>query len=294
MRRLLPIALVLFALESLLFGGVAKACGTCAAGDPSLTSMGFGQPVEHRFRASATFRLRREEMSVGLLRERRLDIGVAYAPSERVFLAATLPLVQQHITYNNLAEHRRLGLGDADLRARIVLFRERRFAPRHLLSLIVGTELPTATRFSSRQGGDNYDLRPGSRTWDPLAGLAYSHFGPKLSVHLLSTVMVPLTEDDDSVRGGLGWRTSLRGQWQPLEELAFSLGSDLRIEAPDHIDGTRQSDSGGTLVFATAGVLFRPSELFQLQTEIALPVARWQRGGHREGLSFMLGVMLDV
>jgi hypothetical protein len=112
----------------------ARACSTCTVGDPTITVLGTGQPYRNRLRFSVAGRQRRERIGVAPERlellEHRFELGVAWAATDRWVLSAMLPLTQQRVSYPNLAEERRFGLGDAELRARAVLYRDRQLTPR--------------------------------------------------------------------------------------------------------------------------------------------------------------------
>lgn len=276
----------------------ARACGTCSVGDPTLTAFGAGLPARHRGRAVAALRTRRETVTEGAarleLRERRLELGLAWAPSDRWVLSALVPVVHQRVTWPNLAEERRWGLGDAALQARGVLWRDRGFAPAHVLSGLVGLELPTASDLARAEQLASDDAQPGSRSWDPTAGLAYAFFGGAFSLQSAATLLLPLSEGFGGRRPGPTLRLLALGQWQPHEVIGFRLGATARVDGRDRVDGARDARSGGALVKGTAGLLLAPHPRLLLEARASLPVWQERRGGHEDGFAMFLGGILEL
>ncbi|MBO6937031.1 MAG: hypothetical protein JJ863_18815 [Deltaproteobacteria bacterium] len=291
MRTLAIVGLLLLADAS-----AAEACSTCTVGDPTITVVGVGQPYRNRVRLSAGARQRRERVGLGTERlellEHRFELGVAWAATERWVLSAMLPLVQQRVRYPNLAEERRFGLGDAELRARVVLYRDRTLAPRHLLSGILGLELPTGTRVPERDDQVTYDLQTGSGSVDPIAGVLYSRFAAPHSVHAMAAVVVP-TPGRYDVRGGTSGRALVRYQWQP-RSVGLEVGVDGRIDGMDRVDGALDADSGGAILWLSAGGVARAGDDLVFRVVVSVPVVQSLRGGHREGVALLGTVVLDV
>ena len=294
-RRTLAIA-GLLALAELSQAGVARACSTCTVGDPTITVMGVGQPYRNRVRLSVAGRQRRERIGVAPdrleLLEHRFELGVAWAATERWVLSAMVPLTQQRVTYPNLAQERRFGLGDAEVRARAVLFRDRALAPRHLLSAILGLELPTGTRIPDRADQLTFDLQTGSGSVDPIVGVLYSRFAAPHSLHAMVSVVVP-TPGRYDVRGGTSGRALVRYQWQP-GAFGLELGVDGRIDGMDRVEGAADRDSGGGIVWVSGGAVARATDDLVFRVVVSVPVVQSLRGGHREGVALLGSVVLDV
>ncbi len=272
----------------------ARACSTCTVGDPTLTVMGAELPSAGRLRLSTALRWRTEREREGpRVVERRLELGVAWSPTSRLTLAFGAPLVSRRARYANLAEERSIGLGDLDLRARVVLFRDRPFAPRHLFAGVVGLELPTAWR-SVGPHDDDPEQQPGSRTWDPLAGLTYGFFREPFSLAALAVLVAPVDEGIGGVRPGLALRGTLRAQWQPHAVFGVALGADLRVDGREHLEGQRVSESGGAILYGTAGVVIAPLDDVVIDLRLSLPVWQGLRGGHDEGVVAFAGVTIDA
>ncbi|MEM1414524.1 MAG: transporter [Myxococcota bacterium] len=302
----LRLALVLAALlASAAAPPRARACSTCTVGDPTLTVTGTEQPFRNRVRASATLRHRRETLAADgpngpiddafRLRESRLELGLSWAATDRVVLAATMPLIHQQIAYPNLARDRRWAAGDLDLRARVVLFRDRQLAPKHLLSGVVGLELPTAPALRDPAGRVLFDLQAGSGSVDPLVGLLYSRFAGITSVHLTTTLLMP-SEGHARRRLGPSWQASVTGQVQPWSAFGFRASLDGRLDGREAESGQRDGESGGAILYATVGAVALPVPAdadLVLMAQVSVPVVQRLRGGHDEGLVLSAGVTHD-
>ena len=273
---------------------VVRACSTCTVGDPTLTVMGAEQPTDGRLRFSSSLRWRRERVLQGhTLVERRVELGVAWSPIARVTLSVGVPVVSRRARFPNLAEERSLGLGDVDVRARVLLFRDRELAPRHLLAAVLGLELPTAVR-SAGPYTDDPEHQSGTRTWDPIVGLTYGRFAGPWSVHALAVLLTPASEGVGRVRGGPSLRASLHAQWQPWSALGFALGLDGRVDGREHVDGARDDATGGATIYGGGGLVLAPREDVVLDLRIAAPLWQRLRGGHVEGWVAFVGATIDV
>lgn len=207
---------------------LAHACSVCSLGDPTLTTMGLGQPKAHRLRISLGETWRSAHLAGADVDEHRLALGVAYAPTARWMLAVRMPLAHQRLSYPNLAERRRWSVGDVSLEARATVFRDRTFAPEHLLFLRMSLAAPTG---SAR---DEADLGAGGFT--PRAGIAYALFRPPWSASVAASLSVPLSDEP--------LRTELEAsvQLQPWSVFGFRVGADV------HRDHTLDLDAYGGVV----------------------------------------------
>lgn len=288
------VLVVLVSIALLTHASSARACSTCTVGDPTLTVMGAEQPTDGRLRFSSSLRWRREHVAQGpTLVERRVELGVAWSPIARLTLSLGLPLVSRRARFPNLAEERSLGLGDVDLRARVLLFRDRELSPRHLFAAVMGLELPTAVR-SAGPHDDDPEHQPGTRSWDPIVGLTYGHFAGAWSTHVLAVLLTPTSEGIADVRGGLSLRTSLRAQWQPWTVAGFALGTDVRIDGRERRESIRDDRTGGTVIYGTGGIVLAPTDDVVFDLRLSLPVWQRLRGGHVEGVVAFAGVTFDV
>ena len=179
-----------------------SACASCGCGDPTLTAVGVEQPYKNRLRLVLEERIGTRTSGAGVMRVRllmtRTQLGIAYTPHARITLTAFLPLVASTLTGPTGASQRVVGLGDFELQARVLVARDRSFAPRHLFWLVAGLKAPTAPRLRDDAGYPySDDDQPGSGSWDPLGGATYAWFGGFVSVYSSFLFRVPT----DGARG---------------------------------------------------------------------------------------------
>ncbi|MGB5191470.1 MAG: hypothetical protein WBN70_00705 [Polyangiales bacterium] len=277
----------------------ASACGTCSVGDPTLTVVGFEQPKAHRVRTSAAVRSRNDsigESEVDKLRlsEQRMELAAAYSPTARVTLSLMMPVVHRLITEVNLAEASVWAPGDLDLRVRGVVWRDRKFAPRHLVSLIGGLEFPTSTIEYDQSGQPlPLEFQVGTGSWDPIAGASYAMFMNPWSLFLSSMGIFPTTGTANT-RASTSFRQTLLGQYQPWTFLAFQLGVEFRVDGPGYIGGVRDPNTGGHITYGTLGIVGLPQERIMVHATAALPMVQRLDGTHREGFAFTAGLIYDI
>lgn len=295
----------------------ARACATCAVGDPTLTVMGTEAPVARQARAAVTVRHRRDaigEPGVDELRlaEQRYEAAVSYVPVDRLSLSASFPVVHRRIDTLTAPPSDSWGPGDIDVRARVLAYRDRAFAPRHLFSVVVGIELPTriertepAEPFTGalvpKHGdltvdplahADSLELMAGSGSFDPLVGITYSLLRDPYSLHAASILLVP-TVGHYGTRGGPSLRTSIFAQVQPWSYFGARLGVDARVDGVTHESDGVDPDSGGFIAYGTLGLVTSPAPDWIVHFTAALPVVTALRGQHREGVALVGGVSLD-
>ena len=277
----------------------AFACGTCSVGDPTLTIVGFEQPKANRVRTSATLRHRND--SIGetavdelTLSEQRLELAGAYSPTDRISLSLMMPLVHRLITEVNLAEASIWAPGDLDFRVRGVIWRDRKFAPRHLVSLIGGLEFPTSSIEYDTDGVPlPLEFQAGTGSWDPIVGAAYTMFSDPWSVYVSSVAVFPTTGIADT-RASTSFRQTALGQYQPWTFLAFQVGAEFRLDGPGYIGGVRDPNTGGHITYGTLGLVALPHEKVVMHVTAALPLIQRLDGTHREGFAFTAGLVYEI
>ena len=128
--------------------------------------------------------------------------GQAGIPHERITLGATLPWVSAWLNEAGKPQQSLNGLGDLELAARVLLFRERRFAPHHLLWGLVGLKFPTGYRLYDDTGHPfPADDQPGTGSWDPFVGGTYAWFGNGMAVFASASYKVT-TPNERAYRRG--------------------------------------------------------------------------------------------
>jgi hypothetical protein len=277
----------------------ASACGTCSVGDPTLTVVGFEQPKANRVRTSAALRHRSDsigetEVDQLTLSEQRMELAGAYSPTDRFSLSLMMPLVHRLITEANLAEASIWAPGDLDFRMRGVIWRDRKFAPRHLVSLIGGLEFPTSSIEYDKNGVPlPLEFQAGTGSWDPIVGASYTMFSDPWSVYVSSIAIFP-TKGIADTQASKSFRQTVLGQFQPWKFLAFQLGVEFRIDGPGYIAGVRDPNTGGHITYGTLGIVGLPHEKIMVHATAALPMVQRLDGTHREGFAFTAGLVYEI
>ncbi len=274
-----------------------RACATCGVGDPTLTAVGVEQPFAGRIRLSlgvAQLSYRDGE-GVGQLEvaDRRATLGIAVSPTEWLTVTAFVPFVWREVAYATLARETTLGLGGPELRARFVVFRDRAFAPSHLLSMQAGLRFPTPTALHDGRGAlMPLDAQTGTGSFDPIVGLMWSHFGGEFAMHT-SAILTMSTEGTGGWRNGPSVRLAWQGQWQPANSMALTLGLDGRIDADPTLQGEAVEGAGAAL-FVSPGMSIAPSSDTLLWLVIRIPVIQHFGGARADGPIAEIGMALDV
>lgn len=278
----------------------SSACATCGCGDPTLTAMGTEKPFRGRLRASIDARYRSDdigkpEVDQIRLREIRLDGQLAWAPSERVFLLATVPLLERRVRYVNGGETTTGALGDVELRAKTFVFFDRPFAPRHLYAVTGGLKVPTAPRQRNETDGRYLPIetQPGTGSWDPLLGLSYAFFARPFSFYASAQGTAPLRGTGDQ-RASPSVRATSALQVQLIPWLAPRFGVDTRLDAHAYEDGRPERDSSGFIAFLSPELLLSPTTDLLVVLSLRLPVMQALAGYHHEGPTAGVALAYDL
>lgn len=268
---------VSLAVALFIIPGLARACATCACGDPTLTSMGTEQPFSGRLRLATTVRTwgqTQGEAAVDAvsLRELRMDLSAAYAPRSWLILSATLPLQARRVQDVSLMRERGWGPGDLEVAAKAYVFRDKEFSPHHLLGIVAGARVPTSPTLHDAAGDPlSIDAQLGTGSWDPLAGLSYTAFRGEWSFVANATGYLP-TRGREGFRAGASLRATLAAQYQPSPRWALHLATDTRVEGPSDTLGVRDSEGSGFIGFLSPDVLFSPTTDTIIQLGVRVPV----------------------
>ena len=297
---MLRLLVALATLALVLVPRPSEACASCACGDPTLTALGAEQPFQGRVRVWSELRYRTDRTgasgvdAMGLA-EWRNDVGIAWAPASWLFLSLNVPLLTRAVQFVDLSQDRGSGIGDSEVRAKFYVWKDREFAPDHLVSLVAGLKLPTGSvRVQSGTGLPlSSEAQPGSGTLDPIGGLAYSYFGGRISGFASGTFYLPI-----HARGvfqpGPSLRTTLAGQVQAHRLLAVRLGADTRLDSRAKVEGTVDPHSGGFIAFASPELLLSPVQDWTFYVQARVPVLNLLQGVHREGPFWGAGVTVDL
>lgn len=298
MTRASWLAVLLFFVASSV-ERLAVACATCGCGDPTLTAMGAEKPFQNRLRASLDARYRSDDIGQPKvdqiqLREGRFDGQIAWAPSERLFLLGTAPLLQRSVRYVNGGETGTTALGDIELRAKAFVFVDRSFSARHLFAVTAGLKMPTAPRQRNEADGTflPIEAQPGTGSWDPLLGMSYAYFPRPFSFYASVQGSAPLRSTRE-FRASPSVRTTTTLQYQALPWLAPRLGVDTRLDARSYEDGLPERDSSGFVAFLSPELLLSPTVDLVVVLSARVPILQALAGYHEEGPVFGAAVAYD-
>lgn len=275
------------------------ACAACNCGDPTLVSAGTEQPFAGRLRLSAEWRHRTDAIGEpGIdrieIRESRWEMAVAWAPLDNLFLVAHVPIVARSTRQVNLGSSDTWGPGDAELRAKAFVYRDRVFAPRWLIAATLGLKLPTAP-FHRDSSGERLPLeaQAGTGSLDLLVGPSLATFHGEFSGYVSLQLSQPLLVRDDLVPGA-SLRSTLAGQWQATPWLAFRGASDLRADLAAREADLREPNSGGVVLFTGGDLLVSPAIDLTLSAGARFPTVEALRGAHAEGPVWTAAISYDL
>jgi hypothetical protein len=278
---------------------LARACSTCNSGDPTLTVTGVEQPYRNRLRIGLDELFGSSTSGDGYTFERSRtltsSVGLSWSPLSRLTLAVVVPWVTRWIETQQSGRAFINGLGDAQISSRVVLFRNRAFAPQHLLWGGAGLKFPTAPRLRDDAGRPySDDDQPGSGSWDPVAGLTYAWFGPLTSISV-SVSYQYTTPGRHGYRFGSVLKASTALQLQPWRFLAVSLGFEARhAEADRYANHHAVPDTGGLLLEIMPALLFSPARDLLVRVGVGLPIFEKLRGIQTEAVQAVLSLSYDV
>lgn len=265
----------------------AEACASCGAGDPTLTLAGTEQPFAGRVRVSAAISSSGTSAPSERMAEQRLALGVAWAPASWLMLSATAPLVLRTLEASNLERDVGAGLGDLDLRARLVVLRDRPMAPTHLVTLQVGTRIPLAPALTDTQGLALPDgAQTPSRTLTPLIGLSWSIYAAPFSLQTYFLASIP-TRGGDGLADAIELRAASLAIVQVVPALSILAGPETRVR----LDAS--GASGGAVLFGTVGAMVGAGDVTPYLL-VRLPLASGFADGHAELVAVELGAAIDV
>jgi hypothetical protein len=275
------------------------ACSQCSCGDPTLTATGVEQPYRNRVRLGLEERYG-DHFTGGDSWQHtytlRSSLAATWAPIDRITLGLFVPWVTSWLVTSTQPRQTVNGLGDFELSARVLLWRDRRFAAHHLLWANAGLKMPTAPRLNDDTGHPySDDDQPGSGSWDPFAGATYAWFsGDKWSIYASASYRVTTAGPRGYRRGSvLGWTSA--AQLQPWNWGAFTLGLDGSWAQADQLaNGNDSPNTGGTMLSVTPGLIAAPIPSLLLRLAVAVPVLQEMNGVQRLGPTVMLTLNYDV
>lgn len=293
------LACVLALLATLLFAERARACASCGCGDLTLTASGVERPYRNRVRAAIEERY--GSLSTGAdLNYRRVDflrstLAAGWSPIDRLTISALLPWVTAWLAPAGAPTETVNGLGDLELSARAVVYRERGFAPHHLLWLSAGLKMPTGPRVYDDTGHPfSDDDQPGTGSWDPFFGATYAWFSEEIFSFYSSANYRLTTAGPRGYRRGSALGVSAALQMQPFRFAAFTLGADVTWVVPDTLaNGSDAPSTGGTVGYLALGALASPLTDLLIRVTVDVPIVRVLDGVQNVGPQVSLSVAYD-
>lgn len=239
----------------------------------------------------------------------RLSLGAAYGVSKNLTLGITLPYVSRknireahHGTGGGPIEVESLGdsegLGDGSLYG-LYRWHERGDGRQHS-ALVFGIKMPTGKSDVHSPEGEllELELQPGSDSWDPFAGLAFTWLQNRSSidtsfVYRLSTEGAQNTTLGDvfAYNAAYSFRVSpapdhghAHGDDQPHSHTAFDLMLELNGEwrDKDEVAGTSKSNTGGNLIFLSPGLRYKFADTWVASLSVGVPVVKDLNGFQTE------------
>ena len=229
----------------------------------------------------------------------RLSLGAAYGLTDNLTLGITLPYVSRknireahHGTGTGPIEVEALGdaegLGDASLYG-LYRWRERSDGRQHS-ALVFGVKTPTGKDDVRSPEGELFEveLQPGSGSWDPFAGLAFTWLQQRSSIDASFVYRYATEGSQDTTLGDVfaysaaySYRVSpasdhahANGGKQPHRHTAFDLLLELNGEwrGKDEVAGTSNANSGGNLIFLSPGLRYEFAGAWVASLSLGLPV----------------------
>jgi len=275
----------------------ARACATCGCGDSTLTATGVEKPYKNRVRVSLEERM--GSFSQGDPGEHswflKSSLTGSWSPHERITVGALLPWVTAWLDAAGQPQRVANGLGDLELQARVLVYRERRFAPHHLLWGLAGLKTPTGYRVYDDTGHPfPDDDQPGSGSWDPFVGATYGWFSEPLALFASASYRVTTPNERGYRRGSqLGWSAFV--QFQPWTWGAFGIGLEGHYTQADTLlNGNAVPNTGGTVLNLAPAFLAMPLTDLLIRLVVDVPVVHVLDGVQTIGTQVALQIAYDI
>jgi hypothetical protein len=266
-------ALVLLAPER-----QAAACAACSCGDQTLTATGTERPYKNRVRATLEERYGSFDVGATDASEHvdvlRSTLALGWSPTSRLTISALLPWFTNWIRPLGHSQQELNGLGDLEVAARGVVFRERAFAPHHVLSVGGGLKFPTGPRvYDDAHYPVPDDDQPGTGSFDPFVGVTYTYFSGELISAWSSASFRYTTTGPRGYRRGSVFGGTAAIQVQPWSWGAVVLGADVVWQEADTLqNGKASPNSGGTIGYLAPALVFMPVMDLLVKATVDVPV----------------------
>ena len=277
----------------------AWACPSCLCGDPTLTLMGVEKSYAGRTRFSFDYTNRSEIQGEGVdrsrLQEDRYVFGASYAFTPDINVALRLPFSSKSAERATLAKDEAKGLGDAEILAKVTVFKTGGVSGRHLFGVQAGLRLPTSSeQTDSTDAPIDIDAQPGTGAWAPSLGVWYGYFQFPASVFVTVTVTDPVSQGYQGIDQATALLTTVTSQYAVTKNWSLQLGLESRIAGHNEFYGVEDGDSGGVTVFAAPGVVLSLGENWLLHASGQIPVLQHQHGVQDERGDLRIGIAYDL
>lgn len=282
----------------LLAGERAFACISCNCGDTTLTTIGIDKPYRNRIRLALEERVSNRSIGAGVSQVKSLvlrsSLLATWAPIDRLTIGLTLPWISGWLNTSS-GQQTVSGLGDFEMSARFVLWRDRKFSSHHLIWSNLGLKFPTGPRLYDGRGYPLADDdQPGTGSYDPFFGATYGWFGNNMTVFASVNYRVATPGYRNYQRGSILGYTAL-AQFQPWSWGAFAIGVDGSWLTADVLpSGVAAPNTGGWMMQSVASFFWSPFDKILVRVGFSLPIARVLNGIQSEGPQAVLALVYDV
>jgi hypothetical protein len=275
------------------------ACAICMTGDPTLNTMGTEKLYEGRLRFSADYLNRTETTGVAgidetKLKDNRLTLGLAYAPTRRLNLAIRVPVLSKTFDTADLSQTKSSGIGDIDLSARYTLWLDKEQRPSQLFGILAGLRMPTGReQFDSQGNSLDIDVQRGTGSWIPNFGAWYGYYHYPYFFYASSVYHQPVNKGFQEFEAGKALVSTFLAQYALNYQFALQFGLDTRWSTKNTQMGETDQNSGGFIAFVTPGLVYHVTNDVLLNLSLQISAYKNLHGEHSEGNSLRLGVTYD-
>lgn len=261
--------------------------------------MGTEVPFAGRLRLGARLQYRWDAVGEpgvdrAMMHEGSLVLTGSWAPTDRLVLSAEMPLLVRDVSWPNLSHALVAGPGDADLRARMIVLRDRAYAPENVLAITAGVKLPTSI---DQVGPDGtrlpFEAQTGTGTIDPLVGLFYSHFEDPWAFFASAHVALPFAGRFEE-EPGPSLRATVAGQVRLDTHVSLRAGVDARFDAPASVRGRRDPETDAFALFVSPDFVWSPMSDLLIAIGLRIPVLQLSEQPRDEGWYVVTSIVGDV
>lgn len=275
----------------------ARACASCACGDPTLTALDQSIPFAGRLRLALLAGLRSEGSGVPRVSrieatEQRLSLAVTWSPLDALTLGLVVPVVRRTAEVPSGRLHSGYGVADVEARARWT-WSAGPVALRHAWSLTAGADVPTSPELAADGAPLPIEAQPSSGALSGVIGASYALYAYPWSAYV-GVAGRASTVGHLDFQAGPALLSTISVQRQLSTAWALGVGVDARLDAAAHEHGADDPHSGGFLALASPEVRWSPTTDLTLSLGVRVPVVRALRGDHDEGVAGLLGAAWDL